>query len=257
MPAAAVVEILVRRDRLVVVTGLAGIVGLSWVYLLHLSAAMEAMPAMAMVGLRPWSSIDFILTFAMWAVMMVAMMTPSAAPMILLYCAIVRKRREPGRAAAASGGFIAGYLVVWTGFSALATALQWGLEQAALLSPMMVSTSPYLGGALLIAAGVYQMTPLKQVCLKYCRSPVHFLSSHWRKGAGGAFKMGLDHGLFCLGCCWAIMGLLFVGGVMNLLMVAAIAGFILLEKVMPRGVLVGRAAGGLLVLAGIWLIVQI
>lgn len=122
---------------------------------------------------------------------------------------------------------------------------------------MMVSTSPYLGGALLIAAGVYQMTPLKQVCLKYCRSPVHFLSSHWRKGAGGAFKMGLDHGLFCLGCCWAIMGLLFVGGVMNLLMVAAIAGFILLEKVMPRGVLVGRAAGGLLVLAGIWLIVQI
>lgn len=257
MPAAAVVEILVRRDRLVVVTGLAGIVGLSWVYLLHLSAAMEAMPAMAMVGLRPWSSIDFILTFAMWAVMMVAMMTPSAAPMILLYSAIVRKRREPGRATAASGVFAAGYLVVWTGFSALATTLQWGLEQAALLSPMMVSTSPYLGGALLIAAGVYQMTPLKQVCLKYCRSPVHFLSSHWRKGAGGAFKMGLDHGLFCLGCCWAIMGLLFVGGVMNLLMVAAIAGFILLEKVMPRGVLVGRAAGGLLVLAGIWLIVQI
>ena len=252
MPASAVVEDPVRRDRLIVAAGLAGIAGLSWVYLLHLAPGTQAM-----AGLRPWNGLDFILTFSMWAVMMVAMMTPSAAPMILLYCAIVRKRREPGRATAASGVFAAGYLVVWTGFSALATTLQWGQEQAALLSPMMVSTSPYLGGALLIAAGAYQMTPLKRVCLKYCRSPVHFLSSHWRKGAGGAFKMGIDQGLFCLGCCWAIMGLLFVGGVMNLLMVAAIAGFILLEKVMPRGVLVGRAAGGLLVLAGIWLIVQI
>ncbi len=121
---------------------------------------------------------------------------------------------------------------------------------------MMVSASPYLGGALLIAAGAYQMTPLKNVCLKHCRSPVQFISSHWRKGSGGAFRMGLDHGLFCLGCCWAIMGLLFIGGVMNLLWVAAIAVFVLLEKIMPRGVLVGRAAGGLLMLAGLWLIAQ-
>jgi predicted metal-binding membrane protein len=258
MAAAGTIETLARRDRAIVMAGLAAIAGLSWIYLLHLSVGMEVMPGgiQAMTELRPWSAVDFVLTFAMWAVMMVAMMTPSAAPMILLHAAIVSKSREPGRPAAASGAFVAGYLAVWTGFSALATMLQWALEQAALLSPMMVSTSPYLGGALLVAAGAYQMTPVKNVCLKHCRSPVHFLSGHWRKGAGGAFKMGYAHGLFCLGCCWAIMGLLFVGGVMNLLWVAAIAVFVLLEKVVPRGVLVGRAAGGLLVLAGLWLIVQ-
>jgi predicted metal-binding membrane protein len=256
MPAAGVVEVLARRDRVIVAAGLAGIAGLSWVYLLHFSAGMDAMQSMAMPALQPWSAADFVLTFVMWAVMMAAMMTPSATPMILLYAAIIGKSREQHAPAAASGAFAGGYLAVWTGFSALATAAQWSLEQAALLSPMMVSASPYLGGALLIAAGAYQMTPLKNVCLKHCRSPVQFISSHWRKGSGGAFRMGLDHGLFCLGCCWAIMGLLFIGGVMNLLWVAAIAVFVLLEKIMPRGVLVGRAAGGLLMLAGLWLIAQ-
>ncbi len=261
MPAAGAISTLARRDRTIVLAGLVAIAGLSWAYLLHLAAGMDAasadMQTMAMAGLRPWSAVDFVLMFAMWAVMMVAMMTPSAAPMILLFAAIVRKSRGQRSPAAASGLFVAGYLAVWTGFSAVATASQWGLEQAALLSPMMVSTSPYLGGALLIAAGIYQMTPLKQVCLHHCRSPVHFLSGHWRNGVGGAFRMGVDHGLFCLGCCWALMALLFVGGVMNLLWVAAIAIFVLIEKVVPRGALVGRAAGGLLLLAGLWLIVQV
>ena len=119
---------------------------------------------------------------------------------------------------------------------------------------MMAGTSPWLGGALLIAAGAYQMTPLKQACLQHCRSPVHFLSGHWRKGAGGAFRMGLGHGLYCLGCCWVLMALLFVGGVMNLLWIAALAAFVLLEKVIPRGVLVGRIAGGAMILGGLWLI---
>jgi predicted metal-binding membrane protein len=152
---------------------------------------------------------------------------------------------------------MSGYLVVWTGFSALATTLQWALEQATLLSAMMVSTSPLLGGALLITAGAYQMTPLKQACLIHCRSPVQFLSSHWRKGTGGAFRMGLAHGLYCLGCCWVLMVLLFVGGVMNLLWIAALAGFVLAEKIIPRGVLFGRIMGGAMILGGLWLMAQI
>lgn len=264
MPAAERIEALARRDRAMVGAGLAVMTALSWGYLLHLADGMGGMgglpgtmDAMAMPGLRPWSMIDFVVMFVMWAVMMVAMMTPSAAPMILLYAAVARKTRAQGRPAPSSAAFAAGYLAVWTAFSALATASQWALEQVALLSPMMVSTSPYLGGALLIAAGAYQVTPLKQVCLKHCRSPVHFLTSHWRKGTGGAFRMGLEHGLFCLGCCWLLMGLLFVGGVMNLLWIAVIAMFVLLEKVARRGILVGRVTGALLALAGLWLIVQL
>jgi predicted metal-binding membrane protein len=254
------IETLARRDRLLVAAGLAAITALAWIYLLYLATGMDttsgAMQAATMPALEPWSMTDLALMFVMWAVMMVAMMTPSAAPMILLYAAIVRKSRAQDRPVAHSGAFVSGYLAVWAGFSALATLLQWGLEQAALLSPMMVSTSPLLGGALLIAAGVYQMTPLKQACLQHCRSPVHFLTSHWRKGAGGAFRMGLDHGLYCLGCCWVLMALLFVGGVMNLLWIAALAGLVLAEKIIPRGVLAGRVAGGAMILGGLWLIAQ-
>ncbi len=255
MQVTGAIAALARRDRLMVAAGLAAITGLAWVYLVSLAAGTDAMQAAAMPALRPWSAADALLMFAMWAVMMVAMMTPSAAPMILLYAAIAGKSRAQVRPVAHSGAFACGYLAVWTGFSALATGLQWGLEQAALLSPMMAGTSPRLGGALLVAAGVYQMTPLKHACLSHCRSPIHFLTGHWRKGAGGAFRMGLDHGVYCVGCCWVLMALLFVGGVMNLLWIAALAAFVLLEKVLPRGVLASRIAGGLLVLGGLWLIV--
>jgi predicted metal-binding membrane protein len=189
--------------------------------------------------------------FLMWAVMMVAMMVPSAAPMILLFAAIHRKQRERGRGFAPVSAFVAGYIAIWSAFSLAATLLQWGLEQAALLSPMMVGTSPMLGGGLLVVAGLYQWTPLKQACLRYCRSPIQFLSHGMRKGSGGAFVMGLEHGAYCVGCCWILMGLLFVGGVMNLLWVAAIAVFVLLEKVLPFGVLGGRVTGALLALAGL------
>jgi predicted metal-binding membrane protein len=255
MPVTGAIAILARRDRLLVASGLVAITGLAWLYLLSLATGTEGgMQGAAMPALKAWSAADFALMFVMWAVMMVAMMTPSAAPMILLHAAIIRRRPEPDRPAAATAAFTAGYLAVWTGFSALATGLQWGLEQAALLSPTMAGTSPWLGGALLIAAGAYQMTPLKQACLQHCRSPVHFLTSRWRKGAGGAFRIGLAHGLFCLGCCWVLMALLFVGGVMNLLWIAAIAIFVLAEKIVPHGILVSRAAGSLLVLGGLWLI---
>lgn len=253
MPLTVAIETLVRRDRLLVAAGLASITGLAWLYLLNLAPGMENM---AMPALRPWTATDFALTFVMWAVMMVAMMTPSAAPMILLHAAIIRKRPEPARPAQATAAFTAGYIAVWIGFSALATTLQWGLEQAALLSPMMASTSPYLGGALLIGAGAYQVTPLKHACLQHCRSPVQFLTSHWRRDTGGAFRIGLAHGLYCLGCCWALMALLFVGGVMNLLWIAAIALFVLAEKMVPHGILLSRATGGLLAVSGVWLILQ-
>ena len=261
MPVTTAIETLARRDRLMVAVGLAAITALAWIYLLFLATGMDdmqaAMQTAAMPALEPWSGADFVLMFVMWAVMMVAMMTPSAAPMILLYAAITRKTRADGPPVAHSGAFLSGYLVVWTGFSVMATTLQWALEQVALLSSMMVSTSPLLGGALLIAAGTYQMTPLKQACLIHCRSPVQFLSSHWRKGPGGAFRMGFNHGLYCLGCCWVLMVLLFVGGVMNLLWIAALAGFVLAEKIVPRGILFGRIMGGAMILGGLWLLAQI
>ena len=248
---------------MVVLAGLAGVTGLAWVYLLVTAAEMGgvadagAMSAMeAALQIKSWSGLDFLLMFLMWAVMMVAMMVPSAAPMILLFAAIHRKQRERGRSFAPVSAFVAGYIAIWSAFSLAATLLQWGLEQAALLSLMMVGTSPMLGGGLLVVAGLYQWTPLKQACLRYCRSPIQFLSHGMRKGRGGAFVMGLEHGAFCVGCCWILMGLLFVGGVMNLLWVAAIAVFVLLEKVLPFGVLGGRVTGALLALAGLFVLFQ-
>jgi predicted metal-binding membrane protein len=257
-PRASSLDALLRRDRLIVLGGLIALTVLAWAYIVWMASAMETgqMADMAMPYLRPWSALDFLLMFLMWAIMMVGMMTPSAAPMILLVAAINRKQQERIQPLMPTAAFVAGYLAVWAAFSLLATLLQWGLEQAALLSPMMVSTSPVLGGVLLIGAGLYQCTPYKDVCLKHCRSPIHFLMHHWRKGARGAFAMGITHGAFCLGCCWLLMGLLFFGGVMNLLWVAAIAVFVLLEKIAPGGQILGRVAGAVLALAGIAIIVH-
>jgi predicted metal-binding membrane protein len=253
MTQGSALEGLLKRDRAVVLAGLAGVSLLAWAYILVTAAEMGTAPGMAM-QLRPWTGLDFLLMFLMWAVMMVAMMVPSAAPMILLFAAIRRKQQERGHPFAPVSAFVAGYIAVWSAFSLTATLLQWGLEQAALLSPMMVGTSPTLGGGLLVLAGLYQWTPLKHACLRHCRSPIHFLSHGLRKGSGGAFVMGLEHGAFCVGCCWFLMGLLFVGGVMNLLWVAAIAVFVLLEKVLPFGALGGRLGGALLVVAGLFVL---
>ncbi|NQD96460.1 DUF2182 domain-containing protein, partial [Pseudomonas sp. CrR25] len=150
--------------------------------------------------------------------------------------------------------FCLAYLLVWAGFSLLATALQWGLERLALLDPQMRSDSRVLGAALLIAAGVYQWLPAKAACLRHCHGPLQFLMSHWRTGAGGGWRMGLTHGLYCLGCCWALMGLLFVGGAMNLLWAALIGAYVLLEKVLPRGPWLGHIAGLLLLAWGLALL---
>lgn len=253
-------EALLRRDRLVVGAGLAALVGASWLYLLHMAAAtgdMDAMrdlsmPSMAMDGaMRPWSGVEVGALAVMWAVMMVAMMTPSAAPMILMFATIHRRRRAEGRPAVPTAIFVLAYLGVWAAFSVVAALAQAGLHAAALLSPAMAATSPLLSGALLVAAGVFQLTPLKRACLASCRSPLAFIMSRWREGRAGAFALGLRHGLYCLGCCWALMALLFVAGVMNLLWVATIAVAVLIEKVVPRGDLVGRVAGVALLVAGL------
>ncbi|MFP6746735.1 MAG: DUF2182 domain-containing protein [Alphaproteobacteria bacterium] len=211
-------------------------------------------PAMTPTMTPVWTPGYFALMLAMWWVMMVAMMLPSAAPLVLLFAAVNRKSRLGGRPYVPTGVFAAGYLVAWGGFSLLAVLGQWGLERLALLSPMMQTTSLYLGAALLVGAGVYQLTPLKQACLRHCRSPLAFIAHHWRQGGGGAFRMGLEHGLFCLGCCWVLMALLFYGGVMNLWWVAGLALYILIEKLAPGGPRLGRYTGGLLILWGLWVL---
>jgi predicted metal-binding membrane protein len=212
----------------------------------HSMAPMMA----AMTGAQPWTATEFGLRLAMWAVMMIAMMAPTAAPMTLLYAAVARKAAAQHNPLAPTFVFVAGYVAMWTIFSLVATIAQHALDQAALLSPMMVSRSVLFGAALLIAAGVYQLTPLKNACLRNCRAPAHFLSRYWRTGNLGAFRMGLRLGAYCVGCCWILMGLLFVGGVMNLLWIAGIAIFVLLEKTIPFGEVGGRFAGAAMILVG-------
>jgi predicted metal-binding membrane protein len=252
-------EFILKRDRVAVLAGLGGVTALAWGYLALLAVGMGDMSeavggAMTMAAAEPWSAADFVLMFLMWSVMMLGMMVPSAAPMILIFAMVARKSRSQGKPFTPVSAFVAGYVAVWGGFALGATMLQGILEQWALLSPMMVSNSPLLGGGLLIAAGLYQWTPLKNACLKHCQSPLQFITTSWRTGTGGAFRMGVEHGAFCLGCCWVLMGLLFLGGVMNLLWIALIAAFVLVEKVMPRGAQAGRLSGLLLVLAGAYVL---
>ncbi|MCH6578084.1 MAG: DUF2182 domain-containing protein [Proteobacteria bacterium] len=249
-----------RRDRLVVLAGLGGVTVLAWLYLILLAAGMVDGPgamgeAMANARPIPWTAGDFALMVLMWSVMMVGMMLPGATPMILLFAMINRKKREAGYPFVPTGAFALGYAGAWTAFSLFATILQWALHSAALLSPMLVSTSAVLAGALFIAAGTYQLTPLKHACLKNCRSPVHFIMTRWRSGAGGALRMGLEHGAYCVGCCWFLMGLLFVLGVMNLLWVAALTILVLVEKAAPHGEWTARISGVAMLAAGLYLLI--
>jgi predicted metal-binding membrane protein len=236
-----------RHDRLLVASGLLAIVLLSWAYLLSGAGTMQDMDGMLMpMSPGPWTLGYAVLMLLMWTVMMAAMMLPSAAPMILLYATIARGRHASGVRTTAPGMFVLGYLAIWTAFSVGAVALQFGLERLALLSPMMETTSVTLAGVVLIVAGIYQWSPLKRACLQHCRSPLEFVLTHWRAGAQGAFVMGAQHGMVCLGCCWMLMLLLFVGGVMNLAWIAGLAVFVLVEKLAPAGHWIGRAAGILL-----------
>jgi predicted metal-binding membrane protein len=213
--------------------------------------AAGGMSDMAMAALTPaaWTPGYAVLMFFMWWIMMMAMMLPSAAPMILLFAMINRKQREKGSPYVATGVFAAGYVLVWGIFSLIAVAAQWGLERSGLLSAM-ASTNVVLGAGLLIAAGIYQLTPLKHACLRHCRSPITFITHHWRPGEIGALRMGVEHGAFCTGCCWFLMALLFYGGIMNLHWIVGLALFVLFEKTVPAGHWLGRFAGLLLIAWG-------
>jgi predicted metal-binding membrane protein len=217
---------------------------------------MEMMATMgdAMVRSRPvaWTGIDFLLTFLMWAVMMVGMMLPGATPMILLFATVNRKRREAGAPYVSTGLFTSGYATSWAGFSLGATLVQWALHSLGLLSPMMASSTAALGGGALVAAGVYQWTPLKNACLTHCQTPLTFITGHWREGGLGAYRMGVEHGVFCVGCCWVLMAILFVGGVMNLFWVAGLAILVLIEKIAPPGPWPPRLVGSALIAWGGW-----
>ena len=254
---AILVEVL-KRDRAIVALGLAGVVTLSWLYLLWMDWGMRhmdvGMEMVIMPAMQHWTARDLVLVFLMWAVMMVAMMVPSASPVVLLFAEINRRRSEQQGMFVATGQFLLGYLTVWTGFSLLATLAQWGLLTAALVSPMMESTSKALGAGLLLIAGLFQFSRLKYACLAHCRSPMGFLVTEWRQGPLGAFRMGLKHGGYCLGCCWALMGLLFAFGVMNLLWVASISAFVLFEKITKANQLVSRLSGLLFVSGAVWIV---
>lgn len=248
-----------KRDRAMVVVGVLLIAVLAWGYTVYTAYNMESMGvAMAIPNVDSWSAIHWGSTFLMWAVMMMAMMVPTATPMILIFATVNRKRQEQQWPFVPTSVFVFGYIVVWVGFAAAATAANWGLHARGQLDMMMgETTSIYVGGALLLAAGLFQWSRLKYACLSHCRSPLAFLMTDWREGTGGAVRMGLKHGTYCVGCCWVLMTLLFVMGVMNLVWIAALAGFVLSEKVVPWGQMISRASGialaawGALMLSGV------
>src|SRR5260221_2064246 len=262
-------EAVLRRDRLVVAGAVGVVVALAWGYVLWLAADMD-MGGMDMAGFRmipagigimapanaPWRAVEFAFVFAMWAVMMVGMMAPSAAPMILMYARVGRQAKAAGKPLAATGWFACGYFLTWIGFSLAATLVQWVVERAALLDSQMASASNMFGGIVLIAAGAYQWTPLKDVCLAKCQSPFRFLMRHggFRGDLLGSLLLGLRQGAYFVGCCWVLTALLFVGWAMNVVWIALLALLVLLEKVTPFGRRVARAAGVACIVAGAWML---
>jgi predicted metal-binding membrane protein len=267
---ASALEAILRRDRAIIIAALGALTALAWSDLVWLADDM-AMGGMDMTGYRmipagqalmmpassPWQPIEFAYVFAMWVVMMIGMMTPSAAPIILVYARVGRQAVE-SRPFAPAAWFAGGYLLAWIAFSLAATSAQWALERAALLTPMMASASKIIGGILLILAGLYQWTPLKDVCLSQCQAPLGFILSHggFQGAATSSLMLGFRHGLYCLGCCWALMVLLFALGVMNLFWITALAILVLLEKVMPSGRVIARIAGIAFFAGGVWMLFQ-
>jgi len=245
-----------HRDRWVVLAALAAVVALSWAYLAYivLTQPVMDMDAIAMAAMPPpvWNAGYFAAALAMWMVMMVGMMLPGAAPTVLLFDAL-RMHGDPARRRdrRATALFAAGYVLAWGAFSVIATTAQWALTASELLSTMMTGKSPAFAGSLLMIAGAYQFTPLKTACLRQCRNPAEFLVRHSGSGLLGPLLMGVRHGIQCIGCCWALMALLFVFGVMNLLWVAALAVFVFIEKLTPAGPFVGRVGGFLMIGAGL------
>jgi len=243
-----------RHDRWLVLLTLVAISALALGYTAWLATGFD-MSGMMSPEFVPWSAGHFAFMLAMWVVMMIGMMTPSVAPMVLIYAAIARQEAARGHAFAPAGWFASGYLFAWTVFAALATLAQWWLESRALIAPMMAGTGRIAGGALLIVAGIYQWLPAKQACLAQCSAPLSFVQRHggFAPSVRGSVRLGTLHGLYCIGCCWALMTLLFAFGVMNLVWIAGLMVFVLVEKLVPRPRAFSRLAGAAAIAAGLWM----
>ena len=243
-----------RHDRWLVLLSLLAISALALGYTAWLATGFD-MSGMMAPAFEPWSAGHFAFMLAMWVVMMIGMMTPTVAPMVLLYAGIARQASARGTPFAHAGWFASGYLLAWVAFATVATLAQWWLESRALIAPMMAGTGRIAGGSVLVAAGAYQWLPIKQACLAQCSAPMSFVQRHggFAPTAGGSVRLGALHGLYCIGCCWALMALLFVFGVMNLGWIAGLMVFVLVEKMLPRPRLVSRAAGVAAIAAGIWM----
>jgi predicted metal-binding membrane protein len=242
---------IVQRDRFVLLSALIGISAIAWAYTIALSSdSAHGVHANILAEPRAWTGTDLAVTFGMWTVMMMAMMLPTAAPMVLSLAKISRSKSVATSPVAPATGFLLGYAIAMTAFSLVAAVAQWGFHQAAWTSITGESTNRVFAGAVLLAAGGFQFTRLKDACLRRCRSPLWFLMTQWRPGSVGGLRMGISHGRFCIGCCWALMALMFVGGSMNLLWTAGLALFMLAEKALPAGRAVGRIAGAGLVVWG-------
>lgn len=255
------IDLLIRRDRLLLIGGVAALTLITWWYMVVEARSMSVTGVCECFGLRmsgpdtkAWGWVELIALCLMWSEMMVAMMAPTAAPMLLTFAAVNRRRRERERPFVPTAVFLAGYLAVWCLFSVGAALGQWTLHGLSLLSPMMTSTSPMLGGMILIGAGLFQWTPLKTACLWHCGNPLTFIMSEWREGKGGALRMGIKHGVYCSGCCWLLMLVLFVTGVMNLTWIALLSFGVLIEKLFPQQLWLSRAMGAGLVAWGGWML---
>jgi len=234
----------INRDQIAVGGGLVIIVIIAWAYMLHVAARMDDAMPMAMQHVMSWNWIDWWSMLSMWSVMMVAMMVPSATPTILIYSKVNSSRKEKSLPYVPTSIFLSGYIVSWIAFSVMATIANWAIHTQGLLTGMMgASTSSILGGCLLVAAGIFQWTPWKYACLSHCRTPMGFIMTEWREGLFGAIRMGLKHGAYCVGCCWLLMSLLFVLGIMNLIWVGVLAAFVLVEKLSPKGIWISRVSG--------------
>ena len=247
-------ETALKHERIVTITLLVLVPVVCWAWILAMADDMygSMQGASAWMMTAHWDATHLFLLWAMWAVMMTGMMLPTASPLVLLYAGALRTRGDVqvGRKLYA---LAAGYLLVWALFSLAATVMQRALASALLLTPMMEPAAPVVAAAVLALAGLYQLTPLKRACLRVCRSPLAYLLSHWRDGTNGAFRLGAGHGLYCLGCCWALMLLLFAGGVMNPLVIVALMLWVLVEKVVPFGTGTARASGIVLLGLALWL----
>ena len=246
-----------RHDRATLLAILVLTPLLSWTWIVMMARDMYGpmTGASAWMMTAHWDAPHLLLLWAMWSVMMTAMMLPSASPLILLYGAAARRSGRPA-ARRHTYALAAGYLAAWTLFSLAATALQRALASRLFVSPMMEAGSSRVSAALLIVAGVYQWTPLKHACLRRCQSPLGFLMAHWRDGTSGAFRVGLAHGGYCTGCCWALMLLLFAGGVMNLVVIAALAAWVAFEKLAPFSRRGAQFSGAIMIVVGSWMLMR-